>query len=728
MRLRKLTLAALAVALVACSRDPGDGRVPAGTPVVLISIDTLRADHLPAWGYSGVKTPAIDGLRRDGILFSRAYAHTPLTLPSHTSMLTGLLPGEHGVRDNVGYSLAEADVTSQKIPYLPKLLKDAGYATGAGVSAYVLRRVTGLAAAFDTYEDAIEFHSGAGLGGQQRKGGDTLTSVRPWLESVAKKPFFLFFHIYEPHTPYEPPERFRQGVATPYDGEIAAADEIVGNLIADLRRLGVYDQAVIILVSDHGEGLGEHGEEEHGLLLYNEDIHIPLLVKLPRGAHAGATVDAPAGLFDIPPTIAALLGLQAPASWQGTSLVDLLRSDAPRRRMYSETFYPRLHFGWSDLASLIDGTHHVIEGPGPEVYDLAKDPRERVNVLLDQRRVYADMKKEIEGLRRELQPPAAVDEETRQAMAALGYLGGGGEVASGDLPDPKTQLHVLADLKRGFQQLHEKRWADAERTFLALVGGNPQMIDAWEFLGRARLKQGQPEAALEAYEEALRRSGGSPNAAMQVASILFDLERLDDAAAHAKLSLANNPSYAHGMLARIALRRKDLATAESEARLALEDRGQRVGPLKVLAEVLYAKQDHAGALDAVRQAREAYAERETQDPDLLAGLSLIEGKIHADLGDAAAAERAFAEEMRLFPENISAYSNMALVYALTGRPTEATAMLRRMTEAMPSAPSYAEAARTYRALGDERGAQAILRYARRRFPDSDLLKDLERAV
>jgi arylsulfatase A-like enzyme/Flp pilus assembly protein TadD len=727
---RRLTIFStiVCVALAGCGGRSTPDRFGAGTPVILISIDTLRADHLPAWGYSGVATPAIDALRKDGIRYANAYSHTPLTLPSHTSLLTGLLPGEHGIRDNVGYSLSPASVTGHQVPYLPQILKEAGYATAAAVSTYVLRGRTGLSTAFDFYEDSIEFQSGAGLGNLQRPGTETLAAVRPWLEEHAAGPFFLFFHIYEPHSPYAPSAAFAQRYASaPYDGEIASADAIVDSLLEELRRLRVYDRAIVVLLSDHGEGLGEHGEDEHGLLLYQEDIHVPLLVKLPSSARAGENVEKPVQLTDVAPTIAALLGLPSAPSWQGTSLLAQLDGSAPARRIYSETFYPRLHFGWSDLASLTDGAHHLIEGPAPELFDLTADPREERNILLGERRLYAEMKKEVEGLRRELQAPSAVDEETRQAMAALGYLGSASS-AGGSLPDPKSQLPALAKLKVGFQQTHDKKWAEAERTFGELVAGNPQMVDAWEFLGKALLKQGKGDAALAAYQKALAGSGGAAHVAAQVASILFGLDRLDEAAAHARLAVNGSPSFAHGLLSRIALRRKDLDTAEREARAALEDKSQRVLPLVVLAEVMYARHDYAAALDAVRQAREAYAARQAPDPDLLQGLNLIEGKVHADLGEAELAEHAFREEMRLFPENILAYSNLSLLYALTGRAEEATGLLKQMTEAMPSAESYAEAARTYRALGDERGARAILRYARKRFPQSKILEQLERAA
>ncbi|MFP5285977.1 MAG: sulfatase, partial [Thermoanaerobaculia bacterium] len=319
----------LAFLLAACT--PGTKpSIPEGTPVVIISIDTLRADHLPAYGYRGVETPAIDRLRADGILFEKAYSPTPLTFPAHSSLLTGVLPGVHGVRDNVGYRL-----DAQRLPYLPRLLKDRGYATGGAVSAYVLQGKGGLDAGFDLYEDSVEFRTNAGLGGMQRPGSETLKLSLDWLRGAKDEPFFFFFHIYEPHTPYAPPEPFASRYPSRYDGEIAAADKIVGDLLSALEGFEVYDDALIVLVSDHGEGLGDHGEEEHGVLLYDEAIHVPLIVKLPGGKRAGSTISKPAQLTDVVPTVLSLLGLPLPEDLKGTSLLEL--EEAPERRIYSET-------------------------------------------------------------------------------------------------------------------------------------------------------------------------------------------------------------------------------------------------------------------------------------------------------------------------------------------------------------------------------------------------------
>ncbi|MES1245671.1 MAG: sulfatase-like hydrolase/transferase [Acidobacteriota bacterium] len=711
--------------LAACARGGGVD-VPKGTPVVLISIDTLRADHLPAYGYRGVETPALDGLRKDGVLFEKAYSPTPLTFPAHSSLLTGVLPAVHGVRDNVGYRLDPQRIERGELPFLPWILRQQGYATGGAVSAYVLQGKGGLSTGFDLYEDAIEFRTNTGLGGLQRPGGETLARARSWLESVQGRPFFLFFHLYEPHTPYQPAEPFASRYASKYDGEIATADRIVGDLLAELKRLGVYDEALIVLVSDHGEGLGDHVEKEHGVLLYDEAIHVPMILKLPDAQLAGSTVAKPAQLTDVAPTVLSLLGMAVPKALHGMPLLDLLKETAPVRRIYSETFYPRLHFGWSELTSLADGRHHYIEGPDPELYDLAADPDERTNRLAGERRLYAEMRKEMAGYDRKLAPPAAVDEESRQAMMALGYIGSGVGDVDGPLPDPKSRIASLGDLKLAFEHSARKEHAQAAEAYRRVLAVNPQMTDAWEFLGHALENLGRTDEALAAYREGLRVSHGSPTIAVAAASLFFDLGRLDDAESHARMALASHPSFAHGLLAQVALRKKDLDGAEREARLAMGDESLRVGPTITLAEVLHARGRYEEALDLTRRAAAAYDKREAKDPDLIQGLSLLRGKILADMGDAAGAEASFQEEIRLFPADVRAYSNLAVLYAVSGRPEQVGPTLRRMVEASPTPRSYAEAVKTLRALHDPGSAASLLRFALGKYPGSPELLALGR--
>ncbi|PYQ02484.1 MAG: hypothetical protein DMF83_23410, partial [Acidobacteria bacterium] len=289
-----LVLISLALAAGCGRRGPASEHFP-GAPVILISIDTLRADHLPAYGYSKVETPNIDALQRDSILFENAYSQCPLTLPSHLSMLTGLLPAEHGVRTNLGYRF-----NGDAHPTLARRLRAHGYATGAAVSAYVLRGATGMNDSLDFFDDAVgsDVEWTPDLSLLQRPGAETARRALAWTEGVKTRPVFLFLHLYEPHLPYEPPEPFRTRYGATYDGEIAASDGVVGEFLAQLKRDGIYDRAILLLVSDHGEGLGDHGEQEHGILLYREVLHVPLLLKLPGSREAGTRVGRTVGLID----------------------------------------------------------------------------------------------------------------------------------------------------------------------------------------------------------------------------------------------------------------------------------------------------------------------------------------------------------------------------------------------------------------------------------------------
>jgi len=285
MRRALLLLACLPLLLTCRGRET---RGPA--PVILISIDTLRSDHLPAYGYRAIATPALDAFRRDAILYERAYSHVPLTLPSHATIFTGLRPAQHGIRDNTGFRL--------RVPasaLLAAKMKQRGYATGAAVSAYVLRAETGIAQGFDTFDDEIDRGAAdQSLGAVQRPGPKTIASAQSWLGAHGSTPFFYFLHLYEPHAPYDAPEPYRSRAARPYDAEIEYTDALLGGFFAFLKERGLYDRALIVVLSDHGEGLGDHDEDEHGIFLYREALQVPLLVKLPSGARGGTVIHTPA--------------------------------------------------------------------------------------------------------------------------------------------------------------------------------------------------------------------------------------------------------------------------------------------------------------------------------------------------------------------------------------------------------------------------------------------------
>jgi len=734
----KTPRAALAVALLltlaAACRPGGDGTVEVGefrdAPIVVISIDTLRSDHLPAYGYDQVETPALDALRRDAILYERAYSHTPLTFPSHVSMLTGLLPTVHEVRDNVGYRYDAA-----RFPGLPLVLRKAGYATGGAVSAYVLRADTGMSQGFDAYDDGVHVRFTDSLGLSQRAGGETVASALTWVRTVADKPFFLFLHLYEPHTPYAPPEPFAARYAgRPYDGEIAAADAIVGRFLDELKGLGVYDRAIVVLTSDHGEGLEDHGEKEHGIFLYREAIQVPLMLKLPESRRGGKSVAAPAQLVDIFPTLLSLVGVEPPplpagvggaGARPGRSLLGLEAGDgAAPREIYAETFYPRLHFGWSELTSLVRDRFHYIESPEPELYDLAADPRETKNVLAGERRAYASLRQAMEEVARELKPPSAVDPETARKLAALGYAGGTAQVSAGQaLPAPRGRIHTLKDFEQAMGAFGQKRYAEAVPAFERLLASNPSMVDAWENLGQSLQKLGRLEEALTAYERALETSGGAAHLAVATGSLLLEMGRLDDAQAHAELGLAVTPSLAHSLLAQVALARDRPEEAEKAARAAVAAPGAKIGPLMTLATVL---QKRGRLEEALKTTDDAVAEltRTGMAGQKFPGLQFVRGDLLARLGRTAEAERAFSEEIQGFPADTRPYASLALLYASEGRPQEAVGVLRRMVEGNGSPAAYVEAVKTLRILGDSRGAAALLRHALAVHPDSRELRTL----
>lgn len=708
------------LALTGCRRGDDTGPFPEA-PIVVISIDTLRSDHLPAYGYKEVETPAIDALRRDAVLFERAYSHTPLTLPAHVSLLTGVLPNHHGVRDNIGYLF-----DPEKHPYLPSLLKGAGYATGAAVSAFVLRGDTGLGRSFDAYEDGVTRRPTEALGNSQRSGRETLGVAREWLRSLGDgKPFFLFFHLYEPHTPYTPPEPFATRYrASPYDGEIAEADAVVGELLQELKDRGIYDKALIVLLSDHGEGLRDHGEAEHGIFLYREALQVPLLLKLPGSRLGGTSVAAPAQLVDVAPTLLALAGQPVPQGLDGGSLLDLRRPDAPERDIYAETYYPRLHFGWSELTSLIRGPSHFIQAPRPELYDLVKDPAERENILERERRTYATLRQALARYETPLAAPSQVDAETAGRLASLGYLAGGASTADGPLPDPKDGISTLKLLGEATSLVAAQRLAEAIPFFQRLVAENPAMVDAWENLAQLLQKTGRQEEALAAYKKAMEVSGGTAHIAVATGTLLMEMRRFDEAREHAQLALKTSPAGARSLLAQIALAEGDPAAAEREARAAVEAESfsGRIGPKIVLAQTLQEQGKLEEALQVTQEAVDEVGRMEGRPK--FSGLFFRHGDILARLGRDAEAEKAFQREIEDFPAFPYAYTRLSVLYASQGRAQEAIGTLKALVDRNDTPLAYAEAVRTLRTLGDPQGAAALLRFAQQKHPESRELRAL----
>lgn len=711
-----------ALAALACgppaspSPEAGSAGNAVRPPIVLISIDTLRSDRLPAYGYEGVETPAIDRLAGDGVLFERAYSHVNVTLPSHASIFTGLLPSEHGVRDNAGYRLDEA------IPTLAVELNRHGYATGGFVSSYMLRSGTGIDRGFEVYDDGVGFETGRLLGKIQRAGADTLASASDWLAGVTDEPFFLFLHLYEPHAPYEPPPPFAGRYGNPYDGEVAAADAVVGELIRRLEELGVYEDALVVLLSDHGEGLMDHGEMDHLILIYREVLQVPLIVKLPRSERAGERVAANAQLSDVAPAIYSVLGLEPPAEMAGVDLLGLneVRVGEPPRQIVSESVYPRIHFGWSDLASIVEGDLHFIESPDPELFRLSEDPKERNNVIQEERAAARRFRAVLSGIDRTLTSPVEDDPEIRQRLESLGYLSGGARAAEGPLPDPKSRIGVVADLGRASRLIGSDDLAEAEAALQAVLQQEPQLVLAWQQLGDVLERRERPRLALEAYRKAFELSTGeAASAGLKVAELLLIEGRVAEAREHAMVVVEREP-MANDVLAQAALYEDDLVAAEEYLQQAIAARGPQVAPLITKLAWLNRLARFEETATLSDEVLSEFGER--SDRGILGHLYLYRGTALAALGRETEAESAYREAIALRPELLGAYSSLAFLQALTGRDAEVGRTLQEMVTVNPNPGAYAEAVRALRAMNDPRSADGVLGEALRRWPEAEELR------
>ena len=680
---------------LACRREqpappPAPPPVATNGPVILISVDTLRSDHLPAYGYRGVATPNIDALRRDSILFERAYSHCPMTLPSHASILSGLLPTEHGVRNNIGYRFDSHLHTT-----LASTLKLHGYETAAAVSSYVLRSETGINAGFDEYDDSIPVATAGAVSAHQRSGFETLTYATRWLDSHATRPFFYFFHIYEPHAPYVPPEPFRTRYRNaPYDGEIATADLIVGRLLARLKLLNVYDRALIIFLSDHGEGLWDHGEDQHGILLYRETLQVPLIVKLPRSERKNTTVPRPVQLADITPTILDVLGVQ-------TSGRSIVRDGSPKP-IYSETLYPRIHLGWSELRSLIDGNNHYIDGPRPELYDIVADPRETRDRASDDRRTGARMKQQIAGFPSAIAPIERIDPEEAAKLAALGYIGTP-QNRSGPLPNPRDVIGSIQEIKAAFALADQHRDDDAVRAFRALLDKNPGLQDVWSKLGETLVESGRYEEAIETYKTAIAQSARfSPDLALGLGFAYLKNDRPQEAITHAAIAVPTNPREAHELMARAMLQQQRYADAEQQAQLAIDAGDRQPTSILLLAEIQRGEGKLEQALQTISD-----AQRRANDMEVphLYGIDYLRGDILARLDRPAEAIAAYKNEIAASPAHLQSYANLALIYFIQGKKRDGNAMLELMAKRNPHRGAYALAAKTLEVVGEKKGAE-----------------------
>jgi arylsulfatase A-like enzyme/thioredoxin-like negative regulator of GroEL len=713
-------LAALGTALAAVGGwRYARASAPLNGPIILISIDTLRADHLPVYGYTHVRTPAIDALAADGVVFERAYSHSPQTLPAHVALLSGRLPFETGVRDNIGFTVKAGE------RMLPQLLHDRGYTTGAVVSSFVLRKDTGLAQGFDFFDGEMPSLPDMSMLQVQRDGAASEVIAERWLTSAGTSRAFLFLHLDEPHKPYAPPARFAE--YAPYDGEIAYTDEIIGTFVAYLKSHQLYDRSTIVLLADHGEGLGDHGEQEHGLFVYDEAIHVPLIIKQEGNAGAGRRVRDVVQHIDVAPTILDLVKAPNPGQLRGRSLKPVLDGTGrlPDAAVYSEALYARYHFGWSELTAVTGDRYRYIKAPREELYDLRRDPGERTNLAPERSQARQALRGALDRLvaGSNIHIPAPVSADARERLQGLGYVDAQTDlfIAPGsERPDPKDKSHILETYRAAVDLAAQGKWTAAILRLQQILREDSGLADVWSQLAAFAGRLDRLDLAADAFKHYIELKPSDPGGYLGAAATLLKQRKLDEAREHAQLAadLAGTDPHsrasAHELLARIALSRHDADTARREAELARE--ADRTLPLPAYIEgrLLHEQGRYDEALPLFLG---AVAEQQKSHGTRLSDLHYYTADTLGRLERFEEAEAQFKIELDAFPQNTRARAGLAMLYQATGRSEAAGQALADMLRITPVPEAYTLAARVWTMLGNRQQADAVRAEARRAFAD-----------
>jgi choline-sulfatase len=682
-RRRAVLLFGLALALwshAACS-------APASiTPnLLLITLDTTRADRIGAYGYRGAQTPRLDALARRGVLFERAVSAAPITLPAHTSLMTGTYPFRHGVRNNGAFSLSDT------VPTLATTLHEAGYRTAAFVSAFVLDRRFGLARGFEAYDDRAPL---------ERRGDLTAAAAAEWLTAHAadKEPFFVWLHLYDAHDPYDPPPPFRAAFAAqPYDGEIAFDDRAIGSVLDVLERTGRLPATIVAVVGDHGESLGEHGEDTHAVFVYEATLRVPLIVAGPARIPAGRRVASLARGIDVAPTLLDLAGRPPLAGVQGQSLMPDVegtpRAAAPTSA-YGESYFPLLYMNWAPLRSIQDERWKFIDAPDAELYDLQTDPQEQTNLALREPARAAALGRALDALTGGSAGPMqarTIDSETAAKLAALGYIGAStrGLAAEHDAtrPDPKRMIGVFNRVRRANAAVEQGRFDEGAAMARETLAADPRNAFARLVLANAAMGLGRYRDAAAAYRAYLELVPESADAHHRAAIAYGRVGEVDRALAEEEAAIAIDPRNgdAHGHRGGLLAARGQLAAASAELRTAVEilpdNAGYRVGFARVLLR--------AGQLDeAERQLRRA-VEIQPRSADAHAGF----GSLQAARGQGEQAVLSFSRALAIRPDADDIRLDLARTLEGLGRATEARNEYTRLANGVETPDDIRKAAK-----------------------------------
>ncbi|MBW8867094.1 MAG: sulfatase-like hydrolase/transferase [Acidobacteria bacterium] len=589
---------AAALALPAAQRQRPD--------ILLITLDTTRADRMGFLGSTRGLTPSLDAFARTATVFTRAYAQAPITTVSHATILTGTYPPTHGV-DELGAPLGAS------VPYVPDVLRRSGYRTGAFVGSLVLDPKNGTAPGFERGFDRYDAGFRLRRPGEnryqtvERRGADVVARALAWRPEVRDAPVFLWVHLFDPHDPYDPPAQNSTRTAlAPYDAEIAEVDRLVSSVIAAAGT-----NTLVAIAADHGEALGEHGEATHGVFLYEETLHVPLVIRFPEGRGAAARVTTRVRLADVAPTILEAVGIAVPRDMQGESLRPLLAAGQADRPVYSESAYPRQAFGWSPLASWRADRFLLVKAPRRELYDLAADPSAAHDLAAARARVADGMDGELAAFLRAAGTGGAgraesarnVDPAIAERLAALGYVGGSGSVPMTGV-DPKDRIAIANTLHDAIVAVEDGAFARAIPLLEKVTAAEPAIPIAQLNLGVAYARQHKAARAVPPLTRAVALQPADMRAQYELASALYETGDLKAAAAHFAVVAAALPESADAryslgsVYARID--RVDDALAELHAAIALEPRHFRANLL--VGRILTLRGDKASAVPYLQTA------------------------------------------------------------------------------------------------------------------------------
>lgn len=673
--------------------------------LLLITLDTTRADRLHPYGFQAIETPNLDRMASEGVLFEHAVSAAPLTLPAHSTMFTGKSPPAHGVRDNGGFFLDDKETT------LAERMKGGGFQTGGFIGAYVLDHKWGISQGFDAYFDEFDLtkEESLSLGTIDRPGNDVADRALSWLDKVRDSRFFAWVHFYDAHSPYEPPEPFASRYANrPYVGEIAFVDSQIGRLLAFLDEHGLTRKTIVVVIGDHGESLGEHGESTHGFFVYESVLHVPLLIRAPYATMLGRRVGAVARGVDVTPTLLDLLGLQSHDPFEGRSLAPLLTGAEQDLNLdaYSEAPYPRFHFGWSDLRALRAGRFKYIAAPRPELYDLEQDPKETHNLYEGRRALGDRMAGQLEAFERRTMRSEAesnraveVDPDARDRLAALGYVGTFVATTTTTdrslLADPKDKIGLF-NLMTSAREMSRRNKGSEEgiKTLQEVTRQDPNVIDAWVMLGNEYFGRHDFLRAIEHYKRALALKPDYDLVVINMANAYRGLGRDDEAMVGYRRFMELDPKNAQIRYetAQILIDAGQLNEAATELDEALRLEPKMAAARNALGVVAFKRGDSAAA------EREILAAIQEKPDVRLAHYNLA--LLAEERGDLRKALEEYQREIELHPSSYKALFNLGKLYEQLGnRPAQLDAFKRSIQSNERFAEGHLFLAKLYLEMG-----------------------------